>query len=335
MTNPDSKTPANAPEALKRMLRALLYAIALFCGGATAQEYPVRPVRVVVPFPPGGSTDVVARLISQRLGERLGQPVVIENRPGANGGIGAALVAKAEPDGYTLLFGGTGTNAISHAMNPNLPYDSEKDFVPISLAVNLPLILVVPTSSQTRTFQDLVSVGRSGANVNFASVGIGSASHLAGELFNLEAGTRFVHVPYKGGAPALLATMTAEVTMMFNTGLEIAPHVRSGKLRAIGVSTSRRSPVSPEIPTLAELGLPAFDTSAWFGVFAPAGTPRAVVERLNRDLVRVLSDPDTGRKFGEVMAVPAWNTPEQFAALLRADIAKYRRIVKERGISAN
>lgn len=317
------------------MMRALLCAIALFCGGASAQEYPVRPVRIVVPFPPGGTTDVVARLISQRLGERLGQPVVLENRPGANGGIGAALVAKAEPDGYTLLFGGTGTNAISPAMNPNLPYDSEKDFVPISLAVNLPLILVVPASSQTRTFQDLVSVGRSGANVNFASVGIASASHLAGELFNLEAGTRFVHVPYKGGAPALLATMTAEVAMMFNTGLEVAPHLRSGKLRAIGISTPRRSPVSPEIPTLAELGLPAFDASAWFGVFAPAGTSRAVVERLNRDLVRVLSDPDTARKFGELMAVPVWSTPEQFAALLRADIAKYRRIVKERGISAN
>lgn len=321
---------------LKRLLqRALVSALALSCCVANAQAYPERPVRIVVPFPPGGSTDVVARLISQKLGERLGQPVVLENRPGANGGIGAAVVAKAEPDGYTLLLGGTGTNAISHAMNPNLPYDSERDFAPVSLAVNLPLILVVPSSSQMRTLQDLVALGRSGTNVNFASVGIASASHLAGEMFNFEAGTRFVHVPYKGGAPALLATITGEVAMMFNTGVEVAPHLRSGKLRAIGISTPRRSDAMPGIPTLAELGLASFDSSAWFGVFAPARTPPAVVEKLNRELVRVLSDPETGRRFGELMAVPAWSTPEQFAALVRADIAKYKRIVRQRGISAN
>lgn len=278
----------------------------------------------------------MARLISQRLADRLQQPVVIENRPGATGGIGAALVARSDPDGHTLLFGGVGANAINHALSRSLPYDSERDFAPVSLVVDLPFILVVPASSPALDLQRLIVLGRANpGTLNFGSVGIGSAGHLAGELVNILAGTKFVHIPYKGGAPALLATIAGEVSMMFNTGLEIAPHLKSGRLRAIGMSSAKRSPVAPELPTLAEQGLPGFDVSAWFGVLAPAGTPRPIVDRLNRELASVLSEPETRGKFTELMAVPAWNTPEQFAALISTEIGKYTKVARSAGISAN
>jgi tripartite-type tricarboxylate transporter receptor subunit TctC len=320
-----------------RILAALCAAMLLAAGSLTVhgQDYPNKPVRIVVPYPAGGTTDIMARLLSQKLGEGLGQPVVIDNKPGAGGGLGTALVAKSAPDGYTIGFGNIGPNAINPSIYKDLPYDAAKDFSPISVFSTVPFILVVPAASPAKSLKELIDLGRASAGkLNFASVGIGSVSHVTGELFNASAGTKFVHVPYKGGAPALTGTMQGDVSLMFATSLEATPHVRSGKLRAMGISSAQRSPVAPDIPTLAEAGLPGFEVSVWFGLLGPAGMPRAIVDRLNAEIGNVLSDATVRARLADLSAVPMHTTPDEFASMIRADIAKWARVVRDTGVKA-
>lgn len=307
----------------------------LFAASVCAQDYPNKVVRIVVPYPAGGTTDIMARLLSQKLAEGLGQSVIVDNKPGAGGGVGTAFVAKSAPDGYTIVFGNIGPNAINPSIYKNLQYDAEKDFVPISVFSTVPFILVVPAASPARNLKELIELGRSsGGKLNFGSVGIGSVSHVTGELFNALAGTKFAHIPYKGGAPALIGVMQGEVSMMFATSLEATPHLRSGRLRAMGISSARRSSVAPEIPTLAEAGLPGFEVSVWFGLLAPAGTPPAVVDRLNREIGRVLDDAEVKARLAELAAVPQHTTSDEFARMIRADIAKWAKIVRDTGVKA-
>jgi tripartite-type tricarboxylate transporter receptor subunit TctC len=310
----------------------LLAAVSLTVHG---QDYPNKPVRIVVPYPAGGTTDIMARLLSQKLGEGLGQPVVIDNKPGAGGGLGTALVAKSAPDGYTIGFGNIGPNAINPSIYKDLPYDAAKDFSPVSVFSTVPFILVVPAASPAKNLRELIDLGRASAGkLNFASVGIGSVSHVTGELFNASAGTKFVHVPYKGGAPALTGTMQGDVSLMFATSLEATPHVRSGKLRAMGISSAQRSPVTPDIPTLAEAGLPGFEVSVWFGLLGPAGMPRPIVDRLNTEIRKVLADATVRTRLADLAAVPMHTTPDEFASMIRADIAKWAKVVRDTGVKA-
>jgi tripartite-type tricarboxylate transporter receptor subunit TctC len=312
-----------------------LLACALVVSAALAQDYPSKPVRIVVPYPAGGTTDIMARLLSQKLAENLGQPFIVDNRPGAGGGVGTAAVAKAPPDGYTIVFGNVGPNAINPSIYKGLPYDADKDFAPISVFASVPFILVVPASSTVRSLKELIELGRANRDrFNYASVGIGSVSHVTGELFNLLAGTKFQHVPYKGGAPAVTASMAGEVSFMFATALEATPHIKSGKLRALGISTAQRSPVAPEIPTLAEAGLPGFEVLVWFGLLAPAGTPQAIVERLSREIGRATNDAGVRAKLAELSTLPHPTTPEEFTSMIRIDIAKWAKVVREAGVKA-
>lgn len=303
------------------------------CAAALAQDYPNKPVRVVVPYPPGGATDILARQLSTRLGEQLGQPIVIDNRPGAGGGIGTAIVAKAAPDGYTIVFGNLGPNAINPSIYPNLSYDAEKDFAPICVVVNTPLILVVRPQSGIKTLGELIALGKAQpGKLFYGSVGIGAASHVASELFNIVAGTKFMHVPYKGSAPASLGAIAGEVTMYFGTGPEMTTHIKSGALRALAISTSTRSPAMPDLQTVAEAGLPGFSVDVWFGLLAPAGTPRPIVDKVNRAVGLVLQNPEMRNRLIEMNAVPAFNSPDEFAAQIRADIVKWGKVVREANI---
>lgn len=318
---------------MRTMLAVIAAMMAAVAGlPAAAQGYPTQPVRIVVPYPPGGSTDILARLLSQKLTQSLGQPVIVDNRPGANGGIAAQHVAKAAPDGHTILFGSEPVNAINHALYKSLPFDSERDFAAIAPFALVPFILVVNPALPVRSVDDLIRLGRSqSGQLNFASVGIGSASHLGGEMLNLAAGTRFIHIPYKGGATAIPATISGEVAFMFATGLEGTPHVESGKLRGIGITTRARSPIFPNLPTLAESGLPGFELSAWFGLLAPKGTPPAVIDRLNREIANSLADDGVKKRLAELSTLPYHLKPDEFASKLSADIVRWRRIVKETG----
>lgn len=316
--------------ALVRIAVAMM--TALLSLPAATQSFPTQPVRIVVPYPPGGSTDILARLLSQKLTQSLGGAVVVDNRPGANGGIAAQHVANAAPDGHTILFGSEPVNVINHALYKSLPFDSERDFAPISPFALVPFILVVNPALPVKSLDDLIRLGQSQpGTLNFASVGIGSASHLAGEMLNLAAGTKFVHIPYKGGATAIPAVISGEVAFMFATGLEGTPHVKSGKLRGIGVTTRSRSPIFPGLPTLAESGLPDFDLTVWFGLLAPKGTSRAVVDRLNREIGSSLADEGVKKRLAELSTLPYHLGPEDFAAKLSADISRWKSIVKQTG----
>ena len=303
------------------------------CAAAMAQDYPNKPVRIVVPYPPGGATDILARQLSTRLGEQLGQSIVIDNRPGAGGGIGTAIVAKAAPDGYTIVFGNLGPNAINPSIYPNLSYDAEKDFAPICVVVNTPLILVVRPQSGIKTLGELIAIGKAQpGKLFYGSVGIGAASHVASELFNIVAGTKFMHVPYKGSAPASLGAIAGEVTMYFGTGPEMTTHIKSGVLRALAISTSSRSPAMPDLQTVAEAGLPGFAVDVWFGLLAPAGTPRPIVDKVNRAVGAVLQNPEMRARLIEMNAVPAFNKPDEFSAQIKADIVKWGKVVREANI---
>lgn len=320
--------------AIRRVSAALILAFGL-CAAATAQDYPTKPIRVVVPYAAGGATDITARQISVGLTEQLGQPIVIDNRPGAGGGIGTAIVAKSAPDGYTIVFGNIGPNAIFPAIYPNLTYDPEKDFAPICVVVNTPLILVVRPQTPVKNVRELIAYGKANAGkVFYGSVGIGAMSHVASELFNLMAGTKFIHVPYKGSAPASIGAISGETTMYFGTGPEITSHIKAGTLRAIAISTSTRAPASPDLPTVAESGLPGFSVDVWFGLLAPAGTPRPIVDKINRAVGVVVNAPETRKRFIDSNSVPAFNSPDEFAAMIKSDIVKWGKVVRDAGIKA-
>ena len=299
---------------------------------AAAQAYPSRPVRLVVPFPPGGPLDIVGRLIAQKLGDAWGQSVVVDNRPGAGGNIGAELVAKAAPDGYTILMGALSTHAVNPGLYAKMPYDAVKDFAPITLVAITPNVLVVNASLPVNSAKEFVAYAKANSGkLAFGSGSNGSAGHLAGELFKVETATDIIHVPYKGGAPATQALLAGDTQFMFDNLANAMPQVKAGKLKALAVTTAERSKLAPDLPTMAEAGLPGFDISTWFGLLASAGTPQEVIAKWNAEVTKILNSPDMRERLTAQGAEPAPMTPDQFAAFIRSEIPKYARIVKASG----
>jgi tripartite-type tricarboxylate transporter receptor subunit TctC len=302
---------------------------------ATAQTYPNRPVKIVIGFTPGGGVDINARLLANKLGEIIGQPVIVENKPGAGTNIGAEYVAKSAPDGYTLFFNSPAM-AINMSLYKSPGYDILKDFAPISVFSDSTNILVVPASLPVKTAKELVALAREkpGA-LNFSSAGSGSTQHLAGELFKLRTGTNMVHVPYRGSAPSIAALLTAEVQLSFVNPLAIGSHVKTGRLRALGVAGPRRAPLLPEVPTLKESGVDGVEVPLWFGLLAPAGTPREIIATLASGVQRAAKDPEMRKRLEEQGGEPVGSTPEEFATLLREEVAKWAEVVKVSGAKAN
>jgi tripartite-type tricarboxylate transporter receptor subunit TctC len=316
------------------VLAALAAAAALSCApGALAQgAYPSKPIRLVVPFPAGGTTDILARAAAQRLTEAFGQQVIVDNRPGAGGNIGSELVAKAPNDGYTLLMGTVGTHAINASLYAKMPYDHVKDFVPVVLVAGVPNVLVVHPSVPANTVQELIAYGKANpGKLNFASSGSGTSIHLAGELFKVSTGLQMQHVPYKGSAPALTDLMGGQVQLMFDNLPSALPHIKAGKLRALAVTSAARAPALPDVPTVAESGLPGFEATSWFGILAPAGTPPEVVAKLNGELARWIATPEAKEKMLAQGANAAGGTPEDFANHIAAETAKWAKVVKASG----
>ena len=299
---------------------------------ALAQTFPAKPARLVVPFPPGGPLDATGRLIAQHLTERWGQSVVVENKPGAGGNIGADFVAKSPPDGYTVVMGALSTHAVNPSLYAKMPYDAQKDFAPITLIAITPNVLVVNPDLPVHSVKELVAYAKARpGKLSFGSGSIGSAGHLAGELFKVDAGIDIVHVPYKGAAPATQALLAGDTQLMFDNLANAMAQVKAGKLRALAVTTAQRSKLAPELPTMAEAGLPGFDISTWYGLFAPAGTPPDVVTKWNADVTAMLRTPDMRDRLLAQGAEPAPDTPAEFARFVTTEAAKYARIVKASG----
>ena len=314
---------------------AALAALALFSTHAEADAYPSKPIRFVVAFPPGGGTDIIARSIAQKLAERLAQQVVVDNRPGAGGNIGTDIVAKSAPDGYTMLMGSAGPLAINASLFATMPFDPVRDLAPVTLAASTPNVLVVHPSLKVQTVKELIALARArpGA-INFGSSGHGTPAHLAGELFGSMAGVKLVHVPYKGAAPALSDLLGGQVQIMFSTMPPALPHVRDGKLRALAVTSAKRSPAMPELPTVDEAALPGFEANTWHGVVLPAGAQAAIVERLNREIVAILHLPDVVERLSNQGAEAVGSTPEEFAAYIRSETVKWAKVVRDSGAKA-
>ena len=298
---------------------------------AHAQSWPSKPVRLVVPYTPGAGTDTISRILAQKLGDQLGQPVVVDNRPGAGGTIGTEIVARAVPDGYTLLFTPT-SHAINSNLYPKLGYDTLKDFAPISVVASLPVVLAVDPSLKVQSVKKLVALAKSkpGA-LSMASSGNGTVFHLTGELFKDAAGISILHVPFKGGAPAVAALLGGQVSMTFETSVTLLPHIRSGKLRALGVASAGRIALLPEVPTLGETGFQTILSENWYGLFAPAGTPKEVVAKLFAELDKAIHAPDIREKLAAQGAEIRENTPEQTAAFLNTEMVKWAKVIKASG----
>jgi tripartite-type tricarboxylate transporter receptor subunit TctC len=308
-------------------------AAALVCMTAAHAQpaYPQKPIRLVVPFPPGGGTDILARLFGQKMSETLGQPIIIDNRPGAGGTIGTDIAAKAPPDGYTLILV-SGSHAINPGLYQKLPYDSVSDFAPITQIATSPGILVVNPSLPVKSVKDLIALARAKpGQINYASAGSGTPPHLAGELFKVMAKIDMVHVPYKGNAPAFTDVIGGQVSLIFPTMPSAMPFIKSGKLRPIAVTSAKRSPAAPDIPTIAESGLPGYEATSWYGILAPARTPPQIVARLHEVLVTIIGAPDMKDKLAAQGLDPVGNTPQQFAAVIRSEIVKWAKVVKASG----
>ena len=301
---------------------------------AQAQTWPSKPVRIVVPFPPGGTTDIVARSIGVELQRMWQHAVVIENRPGAGGNIGADVVAKAAPDGYTLLMGTVGTHAINKALfdqsGAKMPFDPVKDFVPITLAAGVPNVMVINPKLPVNTVAEFIAYAKARpGQLNMASSGNGTSIHLSGELFKTVTGVYMVHFPYRGSAPAMTDLIAGNMNVMFDNLPSALPHIKSGRLKALAVTSRTRSPALPNVPTIEEAaGLKGFDASSWFGLFAPAGTPRTIVDKIQADVAKALALPEVRERFLAQGADPGGNTPDQFAAFIRAETDKWTRVVK-------
>ncbi len=299
---------------------------------AQAQSFPSKPVRLVIPFPPGGPLDAVGRTIAQKLTEAWGQNVVVDNRPGAGGNIGADLVAKSAPDGYTVVMGALSTHAVNPSLYPKMPYDAVKDFAPISLVAVTPNVLVVNPVLPVNSAREFIAYAKANpGKLAFGSGSNGSAGHLAGELFKAETGADMLHVPFKGAAPAMQALLAGDTQLMFDNLASSTPQVKAGKLKALAVTTAQRSKLAPDLPTLAEAGLPGFDITTWFGLLAPAGTPPDIVARWNSEVTRILNAPDVRERLLLLGVEPAPNSPQEFAQFIGREMTKYARIVKLSG----
>jgi tripartite-type tricarboxylate transporter receptor subunit TctC len=296
---------------------------------SAAQNYPVKPVRLVVGFPAGGPTDIVSRTLAPRLTEALGHTVIVENRGGAGGVIATEQVSKAQPDGYTLLMGTIGGIAVAMSLLPNRGYDSLRDLAPITQSVTVTNILVVHPSVPARNVKELLAIARTKpGRLNYASSGNGTVTHLAGELFKLMGKVDITHVPFKGGAPALTALISGEVDLSYENSLVVTPHVKAGKVKALAVTGSKRSQLMPEVPTVAESGLPGYNASGWYGLFAPAATSKTIIARLNHEAVKALRMPDVVRTLSSQGAEPVGNTPEEFGAFVKSEVEKWSHLVK-------
>jgi tripartite-type tricarboxylate transporter receptor subunit TctC len=314
-------------------MRFLFLALCFASLQAFAQAYPSKPVRVVIPYPPGGGNDTLGRLFAAKMQERMGQPFVVENRPGAGTMIGTEAAAKSTPDGYTLLLSSIATHALSPNLYSRVPYDPIKDFAPITLLGIAPTVLVVNQELSANTLGELISLAKSKPGIfAYASGGNGTPPHINAEVFKAVAGVDLVHVAYKGGGPALLDLVAGRVHVMLDTAASAMPHVRSGKLRALALSAQKRSAEYPDLPTFAEAGLPQYETNAWYSFHAPAGTPPDIVRRLNAELVAILKDADVQARFKQLSTDPVGNSPEEFGAFVKAELDKYARVIKAAGI---
>ena len=312
--------------------RAAIGAIALAAAtlslGAAAQAYPTKPITIVVPFSAGGTTDILARLVGQYLTTELGQPVVVDNKAGAGGNIGGALAAKAPADGYTLFMGTVGTHAINAALYKKMPFDHVKDFAPLSRVANVPNLLVAHPSQPFKTVPEMIAYAKANpGKINFGSPGNGASPHLSGELFKSMAKVELTHIPYKGSAPAVSDLLGNQIAIMFDNMPSVIPHVRSGKLRAIAISTAQRSPELPDVPTIAEAGVPGYEAVSWFGLFAPAATPKPVLDKLSTALSKVLANPEVQKKISAQGGETVNETPAQFAAFIRSETTKWGKVL--------
>ncbi|SKA35825.1 Tripartite-type tricarboxylate transporter, receptor component TctC [Enhydrobacter aerosaccus] len=296
---------------------------------AEAADYPSHPIRLVVPYAPGGGADAVARIVAKKVGESIGQAIVIDNKGGAGAIVGTEIVAKAEPDGYTLLLGQSGPISINPAVYKSLPYDPVKDFAPVTMTTSYPYILVVNADLPAKTLQEFVALARSKpGTMNYGSTGVGAANHLVAELFNSKAGLKMTHIPYRGTALAVADLVAGQLTMVFGDPVSVLPHIKSGKLRALAVTTQQRSPVAPDVPTVAESGYPGFDAIAWHGILAPARTPPAIVDRLSQEIAKALNDPETKALLANQAMQPVGNSPADFAAFIQKDIATWKAVAQ-------
>ena len=298
---------------------------------AQAPAYPTKPVHIVVTFTPGGAPDILARVLADKLGQQWGQSVIVDNKPGAGGNIGADAVAKAPGDGHMLVVGTVGTHAINGALYKKMPYDMVKDFTPIGLLATTPNVLVVNNEVPAKTLKEFIDLGKRQGNMSFASSGSGTSIHVSGELFKSMTGIDMKHVPYKGRASAIPDLLGGRVTMMFDNLPSSLPLVREGKLRALGVTSPRRSPAAPDIPTLSEAGLPGFEAVSWFALFAAPGTPKPVADKLSVQVAEVLKQPDVAKKLSDLGLEPVGSTPDELARYQQTEIAKWAKVVKESG----
>jgi tripartite-type tricarboxylate transporter receptor subunit TctC len=312
------------------------FAAASFCAAGQAQAqaastYPTKPIHIVVTFTSGGAPDILARLIGEKLNAAWGQPVIVDNKPGAGGNIGADFVAKSAPDGYNLVLGTVGTHSINGALYQNMPYDMVKDFTPVSLLASTPNMLVINNDVPAKNLSEFIALGKKEGKMTFASSGAGTSIHVSGELFKTMTGIDMQHIPYKGRASAIPDLLGGRVTMMFDNMPSSLPLVREGKLRAIGVTSAKRSPAAPDIPTLAEAGLPGFEAVSWFAMFAPANTPAPVVNKLQAEISKILKSPDISKKLLDLGLEPSGSTPAELAAYQKSEIAKWSKVVKDSG----
>jgi tripartite-type tricarboxylate transporter receptor subunit TctC len=316
-------------------MRTLIAALVLISGSALAQTYPAKPIRILIAQAPGSATDVISRVVANRLSEALGQPMVIEAKPGAGGALGTEAAARSAPDGYTLFMGNNSTHGSNPALYSKLPYDAVNDFAPITLVAQVPYVLVVDPSLPARSVAELIALAKSRpGKMNYASAGNGSTHHFCGELLKSSAGLDIQHVPYKGSPPAIAGLLGGEVSMMFANLTDIGAQLRAGKLRALAVTTAKRAPTLADVPTLAEAGVPGFEIQSWFGLLAPAGTPAPVIARLNAETLKVLARSDVQQTLGAQGLELAPGTPGEFAEHIKSEIAKFTRIARGASIRA-
>lgn len=320
---------------MKLLAPLLLAASALLAPAAHAQGYPTKPIRLVIPFPAGGATDIFGRAVSQKLGERLGQAVVVDNKPGAGGSIGSDIVAKAAPDGYTLLLATSSTHSIGPSFSAKLPYDAVADFTPIVHVGNAPNIMVVPNSAPAKTVKEWVDYARKNpGKLNYASSGNGTIVHLSAEYFKARTDTFLVHIPYRGTALAMPDLVSGKVDVLFDSVASALPHIKDGRVRALGISSPKRSPLFPELPAIAET-VPGYETVTWFGMYGPKGMPADLVARINTAVNQALQDPDVKDRLARLGIEPVGGTAQQFASYTDADRAKWRKIITERKLTAD
>ena len=320
---------------MNKLFRAVLTAILCVAAWGAVAEFPDKQVKIIVPYPPAGTTDILARLIAQRLTERLKQPFVVENRPGAGGAIGSVAVAKSPADGYTLVMATVNSHGINSALFKNLPYDAIRDFAPITIVGSTPNVLAVNPAVPAKNLAELLALARAKpGGLNFGSTSPGGSPHMSGELLKSMAQVDITHIPYKGAGPMLIDLIGGQVQMGFDNLPSSIGHIRSGKIRAIAITTLKRFPGAPEIPTMNESGLPGYEVSAWFGLLAPAGTPRAVVDSLYTNIAAILKQPEVGKQLLDLGAEPGGNTPEAYARQIAADVEKWKKVVAATGVKA-